>query len=123
MLEEMLGDFKMRTRATLEAKQQRSRLRSILRLSGLVAAIIAVGTGWWAGVGSANGSPIVIWAASLASAGLILVATGFARRSAILSGIGMVLVGVCAPTGFGYLANLVALVCGIALLLRRIFRH
>ena len=95
----------------------------IVRLSGLVAAIIAVGYGWWGGVGSANGSPIVIWTASLASAGLVLVATGFARQSDRLSGIGMVLVGVCAPTGFGYLANLVALVCGIALSLRRIFRH
>jgi len=95
----------------------------IVRLSGLVATIIAVGYGWWAGVGSAHGSPVVIGAASLASAGLILVAAGFARRSDILSGIGMVLVGVCAPTGFGYLANLVALVCGTVLLLRRIFRH
>ena len=104
-------------------RRERSRLRSILRLSGLVAAIIAVGYGWWAGVGSANGSPVVIWAASLASAGLLLVATGFARRSDLLSGVGMVLVGLSAPTGFGYLANLVALVCGIALLLRRIFRH
>ena len=96
---------------------------NIVPLSGLAAAIIAVSTGWWDGVGSANGSPIVIWAASLASAGLILVATGFARRSDILSGVGMVLVGLSAPTGFGYLANLVALVCGIALLLRRIFQH
>ena len=109
--------------AALDAPQQHSRLRSILRLSGLVAAIIAVGYGWWAGVGSANGSLVVIWAASLASAGLLLVATGFAWRSDMLSGVGMVLVGLSAPTGFGYLANLVALVCGIALLLRRIFRH
>ena len=111
------------SRAALDAQQQRSRLGPILRLSGLVAAIIAVGYGWWAGVGSANDSPIVIWAASLASAGLILVAAGFARRSDILSGVGMVLAGVCAPTGFGALVNLVALVCGIALLLRRIFRY
>ena len=109
--------------AALDAQQQRSRLRSILRLSGLVAAIIAVGYGWLAGVGSANGSPVVIWAASLASAGLLLVATAFARGSDMLSGVGMVLVGLSAPTGFGYLANLVALVCGTALLLRRIFRH
>lgn len=94
----------------------------IVRLSGLVAAIIAVGYGWWAGVGSANSSPIVIWAALLASAGLILAATGFAQRSDILSGIGMVLAA-CAPTGFGAWVNLVALVCGIALLLRRIFQH
>ena len=94
-----------------------------VRLSGLIAAIFAVGFGWWAGVGNANGSPVVIWAASLASAGLILVTTGFSWRSDILSGVGMVLVGLSAPTGFGYLANLVALVCGIVLLLRRIFRH
>ena len=111
------------SRATLDAQQQRSRLRFILRLSGVVAAIIAVGYGWWAGVGSANDSPVVIWAASLASAGLILVVIGFARRSDMLSGVGMVLVGLSAPTGFGYLANLVALVCGTTLLLRRIFRH
>lgn len=109
-------------RQRVPKSQERLELR-IVRLSGLVAAIIAVGYGWWAGVGSANGSPVVIWAASLASAGLILVATGFARRSDMLSGVGMVLVGLSAPTGFGYLANLLALVCGIALLLRRIFRH
>ena len=74
-------------RQRVPQSQERLAMR-IVRLSGLVAAIIAVGYGWWGGVGSANGSPIVIWAASLASAGLILVTTGFARQSGSIAASG-----------------------------------
>ncbi len=83
--------------------------------------VVAVGVvagvyGWWGGDGSAGGVAIVTGFALVATVGLAASAVGLSRASRTLTGCGLVMVGLAAPTGFPYLANLIALICGIALL-------
>lgn len=84
---------------------------------GGFSALLATAYGWWGGVRSAGGSAVVLSAALLATLGLAIVVLGIIRDSPLLEGIGMVAVGITAPTGFGYVFNLAALVCGVILLI------
>ena len=87
---------------------------------GVVAGAGAAAFGWWGGVRSAgHGSAlaIVTGAATLATVGLAAAAFGLSRGSRMVTGLGLVVAGLPAPTGFAYAANLVALVCGMILLI------
>jgi hypothetical protein len=100
-------------------KQRSGRIAAAL---GGAAAALAVAYGWWAGVRDADGSLVVLTAAVLATLGLLTVGFGMVRGSRPLAGAGLLAVGVMAPTGFGYLANLAALVCGAILILEGLRR-
>ena len=86
---------------------------------GVIAAALAVLYGWWGGVRSVDdGSAlaIVAGAAALATVGLTAAVVGMSRGSRLVTGSGLVVAGLAAPTGFAYVANLVALICGNVLL-------
>lgn len=92
----------------------RARSHEIARWVGTLAAVVAVAYGW-VGVRAADGSPLVAGAAVVATMGLAATLVGPRLRVPWITPIGMILVGVAAPTGFGYIANVVAVACGIAL--------
>ena len=72
---------------------------------GVIAGAAAVVFGWWGGVRSANPSSalaIVAGAATLATVGLAAAAFGLSRGSRMVTGLGLVVAGLAAPTGFAY---------------------
>lgn len=83
---------------------------------GVIAGTVAVVYGWWVGVRHAEGSAVVTGAAALATVGLMAAALGLSRGSRTVTGSGVVVAGLAAPTGFAYIANFLSLICGIVLL-------